>query len=196
MNQTWDYTTDIMTYTNRIEPTNAPWVTAVYSNVYNIDGNNVWGNTVATAYALAYTMEARTCYIQYIPTQESGYVDAFVEFADGQELFANRISTGRVRSHPHEGSGNTFQSPMSRVCVASGWDTAVNIWFEPQKGTFLLFGIGWKSEYRDIYDAAWGHSDNITGIRSTLSDERIKDNASMLDPSDCLRFCNSIDPSM
>ena len=75
----------------------------------------------------------------------------FVEFADGQELFVDRITTGRTSSHPHVGSGNTLQVPMSIVCMASGWDTAVKIWFKPQKGTFALFGIGWKTEDRDIY---------------------------------------------
>ena len=59
-----------------------------------------------------------------------------------------------------------------------------------------MFGSGWKTEDRDLYDAAWVHSDNIMGNPSSQSDERIKDNVSSIDPSDCLSFCNSLSPSM
>ena len=34
------------------------------------------------------------------------------------------------------------------------------------------------------------------GNPSSLSDERIKDNVSRLDPSNCLSFCNTLQPSL
>ena len=80
--------------------------------------------------------------------------------------------------------------------MCSGWDTAVKIWFRPQKGTFALYGIGWQSGDHAIYDATWVHSDHITGSPSSLSDERIKDNVTSLDPSNCLSFCNTLNPAL
>ena len=59
------------------------------------------------------------------------------------------------------GSGNSLQVPMYLVCVASYWDTAVEIWFRPQKGAFDMFGIGREAEDRNIHDASWVHSGNI-----------------------------------
>ena len=83
--------------------------------------------------------------------------------------------------------------PLSVWC---GFDTAVKIWFKPQRGTFALLGIGWKSGDHAIYDAAWVRSDHIIGNPSSLSDERVKDNVSSLDPSNCLSFCNTLNPSL
>ena len=93
-------------------------------------------------------------------------------------------------------SGGTTKYPTVIVCVCYGYDTAVKIWFKPQKGVASTYGIGWKTEDRDIYHASWVHSDNITGNPSSLSDERIKDNVSSLDPSNCLSFCNMLQPSL
>ena len=149
-------------------------------------------------YALSYVMKTGTCYSQFQPRSDSGYVDVFVEFADGQELFVNRINTGKGGSHPSYGSqcNNTYQLVMSRVCLCSGYDTAVKIWLRPQKGTFSLFGLGWKSEDRESSGPAFVHSDNIMGDPSSLNDERIKDNVTNLDPSNCLSFCNALQPSL
>ena len=92
--------------------------------------------------------------------------------------------------------GPLVQWPHSLVCVCTWFATAVKIWFKPQKGLISLNGLGWKTEDRDIYDASWVHPDNVIGNPSSLSDERIKDNVSIVDPSNCLNFCNSINPSM
>ena len=119
-----------------------------------------------------------------------------MEFKDGGQLFVNRITMGRSGAISGYTSGNTFQYPNSLVCVCSGFDTAVKIWFKPQKGLISLNGIGWKTEDRDTYDASWVHSDNIVGDPSSLSDERIKGNVSILDPSNCLSFCNALQPSL
>ena len=59
----------------------------------------------------------------------------------------------------------------------------------------MLMGLGFKTEDRDIAHA-FVHSDNITGNPSSLSDERIKDNVTSLDPSNCLSFCNTLQPSL
>ena len=40
------------------------------------------------------------------------------------------------------------------------------------------------------------HSDNIIGNPSSLSDERSKDNVSSLDPSNCLSYCTTLQPSL
>ena len=109
----------------------------------------------------------------------------------------NRITQARNGAISGYYSGGTLvQWPNSLVCVCTGFTTAVKIWFTPQKGLMSLNGIGWKTEDRDIYDASWVHSDNIVGNPSSLSDERIKDNVSSLDPSNCLSFCNSLQQSL
>ena len=64
------------------------------------------------------------------------------------------------------------------------------------RGTCMLMGLGFKTEDRDIDNSACVHSDNITGSPSSLSDERIKDNVTSLDPSNCLSFCNTLQPSL
>ena len=143
-------------------------------------------------------MKTGTCYIQYEPNStSSGYCDCYVELSDGSQLFVNRITQARNGAISGYYSGGTLvQWPNSLVCVCTGFTTAVKIWFKPQKGLMSLNGIGWKTEDRDIYDASWVHSDNIVGNPSSLSDERIKDNVSHLDPSNCLNFCNAINPSI
>ena len=51
-----------------------------------------------------------------------------------------------------------------------------------------MFGVGWKTEDRDIYDASWVHSDKVVGNPSSLSDERIKDKVIILDPIELLKL--------
>ena len=63
------------------------------------------------------------------------------------------------------------------------------------RGTCMLMGLGFKTEDRDIAHA-FVHSDNITGNPSSLSDKRIKDSVTSLDPSNCLSFCNALQPSL
>ena len=72
----------------------------------------------------------------------------------------------------------------------------MKIWFKPQKGSFFIIGLCWKTEDRDISYEHTIHSDNIIGNPSSLSDERVKDNVSSLDPSNCLNFCNMLQPSL
>ena len=64
------------------------------------------------------------------------------------------------------------------------------------RGVCTILGLGWKTEDRDIYGSAFVHSDCITGNPSSLSDARIQDNVSSLDPSICLSFCNALQPSL
>ena len=64
------------------------------------------------------------------------------------------------------------------------------------RGVCTIIGLGWKTVDRDIYGSAFVHSDCITGDPSSLSDERIKDNVSSLDPSNCLNFCNTLNPAL
>ena len=123
-------------------------------------------------------------------------MDCFVELADGQQLFVNRITTGSTYPYQGVSSGGNTQQPMTCVCVCSGFEEAVKIWFKPQKGSFFIIGLGWKTEDRDISYGHTIHSDNIIGNPSSLSDERVKDNVSSLDPSNCLSFCNMLQPSL
>ena len=86
---------------------------------------------------------------------------------------------------------------MHVVCVCSGCPTATEIWFYPQKGTFMIMGLGWTSEEeRNTHSGSYIHSDNVMGNPSSLSDQRIKENVSRLDPANCLNVCNSLQPSM
>ena len=60
----------------------------------------------------------------------------------------------------------------------------------------MLMGLAWTSENRDTHSGSWCHSDNIMGTPSSLSDERIKENVSSLEPSNCLSLCNSLNPTL
>ena len=140
-------------------------------------------------------MKAPTVYLQYMPRSDSGYMDCYVEFPDGAEPFVNRIQMGWVGvTSPAYAFTGGYQSALSTVCVCTGYTTATKIIFKPMRGTCMLMGLGFKTEERDIAHA-FVHSDNITGDPSSLSDERIKDNVSSLDPSNCLSFCNAPKPS-
>ena len=63
------------------------------------------------------------------------------------------------------------------------------------RGTCMLMGLGFKTEDRDIAHA-FVHSDNITGNPSSLTDARVKENVTSLDPSNCLSFCNALSPAL
>ena len=56
--------------------------------------------------------------------------------------------------------------------------------------------LGFTDQQRDVYADTGLHSDCITGMPHSLSDERIKDNVVELDSSNCLSFCNSLSASM
>ena len=140
-------------------------------------------------------MKAPTCYLQYMPRSDSGYMECHVEFPDGNELFVNRIHMGSTTNYPSYATTGGIQAAMSVVCVCTGYTTAEKIIFRPMRGTAMLMGLGFKTEDRDIANA-FVHSDNITGTPSTLSDGRIKDNVTSLDPSNCLSFCSAISPAL
>ena len=169
-------------------------------NFGSVDGiiNPSWGgSTNATAYEISYQMKLGTCYLMYMPRGDSGYIDCVLEFIDGQKLLVNRINTGATASsYGSINHGAGIQGPMHVVCVCSGFPNATKIWFYPQRGSFLFMGLAWTSENRDTHSGSWCHSDNIMGNPSSLSDERIKENVSRLDPSICLDVCNSLEPSL
>ena len=61
----------------------------------------------------------------------------------------------------------------------------------------MIMALGWTSEEeRNTHSGSWCHSDNIMGNPSSLSDERIKENVSSLEPSNCLSLCNSLNPTL
>ena len=61
----------------------------------------------------------------------------------------------------------------------------------------MIMALGWTSEEeRNTHSGSWCHSDNIMGNPSSLSDQRIKENVSRLDPANCLNVCNSLQTSM
>ena len=140
-------------------------------------------------------MKAPTCYLQYMPRTDSGHMDCFVEFPDGAELFVNRIQMGTTVGGTAYAYTGGYQACMSIVCVCTGYTTATKAIFRPMRRTCMLMGLGFKTEDRDIAHAMV-HSDNITGNPSSLSDGRVKDNVTSLDPSNCLSFCNTLNPAL
>lgn len=133
MSHTWDQTTDVMLYTDRIETTHAPWQTlANYSNVDSIDGGNaglicptygVGGGTQCRhrTHSLMQFKQGRVTSSICLPKSRVIRMCVCVGCADGHELFIHRINTGRTSFNPHVGSGNTLQVPVSRVlCVLVG----------------------------------------------------------------------------
>ena len=84
----------------------------------------------------------------------------------------------------------------SVVCIYNGYETATKLMLEAQKGNIHYMGLGWASEETSTCSGAFVHSDNVVGSPSSLSDERIKDNVSILDPPLCLDFCNALRPAM
>ena len=84
----------------------------------------------------------------------------------------------------------------SVVCICSGYETATKLILKPQKGNIHYMGLAWTSEETSTFSGAYCHADNVVGDTSSLSDERIKDNVSSLEPSNCLSFCNHLNGSM
>ena len=87
-------------------------------------------------------MKAPTVYLQYMPRSDSGYMDCFVEFPDGAELFVNRIQMGTSASGTAYAYNGGYQAPMSTICVCTGFTTAQKIIFRPMRGTCMLMGLG------------------------------------------------------
>ena len=82
------------------------------------------------------------------------------------------------------------------ACICTGFTTATEIRIKGRKGSTKILGLGFTNEQRDVADNCWVHSDNILGDPASLSDARIKENVTGLDPSNCLNFCNTLQPSM
>ena len=123
-------------------------------------------------------------------------MDVWVELADGTQFWTCRVCTARDTQTNYIVYGGGVQTLSSVVCVCSGYETAVKIWFYPQKNANFICGLGWTDEETSTFAGAFVHSDNVVGNPSSLSDERIKDNVSSLDPSNCLSFCNTLQPSL
>ena len=131
----------------KTEPANSPWIvypnTATLYSLGNHQGiyNAAWGtgNTVATGWTITYEMKANTCYMQFMPRQDSGYCDAYLILNDGNAMWVNRIQLGAEMNNGPPGlfAGGTNQVPSVIVCVTSNFPNATHIQFRPQKGIFL-----------------------------------------------------------
>ena len=102
--------------------------------------------------------------LQYMPRNDSGYVDCYV-LRSGQEYWVNRIQTASPIGFPGVFAGAVNQVPSVIVCVTSNYPDATHVRFKPQKGTFFVYGLGLTDQQRDVYANTGLHSDMITGAR-------------------------------
>ena len=109
-------------------------------------------------------------------------MDIWVELADGTKFWTCRVCTARDTQTNYIVYGGGVQCFAAVVCVCSGYETATKLWFYPQKNVNFICGLGWTDEETSTCSGAFVHSDDVVGNPSSLSDERIKDHVTNLDP--------------
>ena len=182
------------TAANDYTDTVGPW--ANLSNrtlIWNLNG---FTTAIYGGVELEYVKKAKSCYVMFEARPAGGYVDAYAQMADGSEFWTCRFTTGQVGNPDTYAVTGGLQSAASIVCVCSGYDSATSIRLKVRAGLCVICGLGWRSEETTAYSGSFFHSDNVIGNPSSLNDERIKDNVSSLDPSNCLSFCNMLQPSL
>ena len=85
------------------------------------------------------------------------------------------------------------------MCILSGdmWPSATHVRVVVRKGTLSISHVHFRDNVGDLPPPGVVHEDCVTsGSQSTLSDQRIKTNASAVDSGLLLDFCNSLSPQM
>ena len=119
-------------------------------------------------------------------------MDVYLQHANGQNLWANRLNSYGPGEVIADANGNTLY-PGRHVMVAAGnmegsWS---RIRFQGRKGAFNIIAVAFQGHILP-QDPNFAHSDNVIGDAASLSDKRLKQEVASVSGTQALSVLSQI----